>query len=1304
MFAFLSFAQERLFTNQQHYGVDDGLPQSYVMGIKQDDDGFIWLATLDGLCRYDGRNFKIFRASPSDTTGLTASSLLGMGKLENNLLTLYYSPIATDEFNLRTFKTTPNTVRNQLAAMKGIRWQSYRFSYTSPNWFFTLDSIKGVGWINSLTGSVHYATKANGKLHTDTVSAITQSKEGRIYLVHENGVHVSDTARENFVWHEFYTGMKPNWTTLPDNRYGEPFSVVAFGNNKLALIENNVLTILNIDEKTRRVIPLPTPRPNAVNGHDGLQVDAYGRAYFEYFGGIYRITEDDQIKLLWQSGENPLRISAFFIDRTDVLWLSLNAQGLLKIDLKASHFESYKYKNGFLQEVQGWMGFPSTPLPKLYQHPEASYYFRQAWDKNNNLYSSSTWYESATIYQWTPEGLRPFPHSPKEGNFQALVIRNNGQFWAFNRRNVSWYVWDNPDAVPQIFPQDSMEFVDVELADAKEIGGYIWVSTYMHGLFQFKDEKLVGKFAGRVGKTNVIKTLTEICRDPVDSNRFWVGSRSGGLMLWDAHKGLQRIYTMDDGLPNNTIYCILPDKKGRIWCSTNRGIFRLDPTTGLITAFEKTDGLQNNEFNRAHKFVLPDGRLVFGGLDGYTIIDPDKLETDNKGNENVPLVLTGFQINNEPQDVNIANSIIKDPLSTLTRIELPYDKNYLRFEFAALVFNQPQRTRYRYQLEGVDNGWVENNYSNVASYSALAPGSYTFRINATDDNGRWSDYIREIDITIRPPFWNTWWARALYIFLAGVLISRYFIFREKRLQIQQNLAFEKREAIRLREVDELKDRFFSNITHEFRTPLTLIITPLEKLEQDPTLSPAAMSNIKTAQKNSKQLLRLINEFLDFSKLNDGQMKLKTTAGELAVFTADSVSSFDMAAKEKNIALQFSVKQVEGYYLFDGDKWEKIVTNLLSNALKFTPAGGAVSVELISSEDEMIQFIVSDNGPGVPSHLHEKIFSRFYQVDDSSVRTYGGTGIGLSLVKELVELMNGEIELDSEPRKLTRFIVTVPMQKVEQADATTSTNVSLVEIHNSNGVDANAPLILIVEDNDELRSFLVESMRRYYRVLEAPDGLKAWDLILEEMPDLVISDVMMPGQDGFDLCRACKSDARTAHIGFILLTSKVAHEARLRGLGMGADDYINKPFSLAELELRSANFLQLQQKQRAWLQSQLIHHAPADPLPVVTDPFLVKLYAEMDRKLEDPELGVDYLCRVMAMSRSTLNRKLKSLLNTSTNDLIRQYRLQKAASLITGGLDISSAAYQVGFSSPSYFSQCFKEKYGVTPSDWVSEHS
>ena len=1300
----LVYCQQSLFTTQQHFGVEEGLPQSYISGILQDKDGFIWLSTLDGFCRYDGRVFKTFRYHPNDNTGLSANAINNLVAQPNNIVTLYYSSTQADDFDMRTFKVHRNTIRDSLRKIPGIYWQT-SVAKTPANCIFMMSNDRGIGWRDNATGKVFYASKANGLLQQDTISAITQSAtDGRVYLVSEGGVQVSDASLKKFDCIAFATGIKKQPPIFFGETYSDYYSTVLLPGNRLGVIDADKLFIVDIDKKTTRVYLIPPSSTGSPANFSQLQADSKGHLYFTNYGRIFRLTEKGELKVVWENVAAPqFRISAFFIDRSDVLWVSVNAQGLLRIDLQASPFQSYKYKTNFISDIMELAGARREQFPPEWVKTEGSYFLRQAHDSKGDLYACFNWINHNEVYRLNSRGFQLLPHLPSQTINASLFTTPDDALWVFDITGPAFYRWKTPEAVPEKIPLDDASIKDVEMADVKYIGGYIWLSTYSHGLLQYQGSKRINRFAGRIANGNMPETLTEICPDPVDKNKFWVGSRGGGLILWDVQKGLQHVYTVDDGLPNNTIYCILPDKAGKIWCSSNKGIFRFDVKNNQVTAFEKTDGLPGNEFNRAHKFIFPDGRLAFGGLDGYTIFNPADFDIKNN-TVVVPVLLTGLQVNSQVQDISNATSIIKEPLSTLSIISLPHDKNYLRFEFAAMLFNQPQKTRYRYQLKGADEGWIENGTNNVASYAALPPGHYTLRLNATDDNGLWSDAVKEIAIIIHPPFYATWWAWCLYVIIAAGLVKWYFTFRDKRIKAAQSLAFEKREAMRLREVDEVKDRFFTNITHEFRTPLTLIITPLEKLLKDTSLAAPVVQTLNTIQKNSRQLFRLINEFLDFSKLNDGQMKVKLGTGELAVFAADSVQAFAAAAGEKNISLDFFATGVEGLFLFDEEKWGKIIINLLGNALKFTPKNGKVAVTLAAAANGMMELEVKDSGPGIPLLQQQKIFDRFYQVDDSAVRNYGGTGIGLSLVKELAEIMNGHIELDSKPGSPTRFIVTVPVQKIEGAAIALAAPAGMVANTGKKQLDENSPLLLVVEDNEELRAFLIQSMGNHYRVIDAVDGHHAWTLILQELPDIIISDVMMPGQDGFDLCRLCKNDNRTAHIGFILLTSKSAHDAKMRGLENCADDYITKPFHLDELELRTANLLQLQQNVRAQLQAQVISLLPKQKLPEVTNPFLVQLYKEIDDRIDDAELGVDYLCKKMAMSRSTLNRKLKSLLGISTNDMVRQYRLQKAATLLSGGLDITTAAYKVGFSSPSYFSQCFKEQYGITPSDYVLSQS
>lgn len=1301
----VSFAQQPRYTNEQRFSVDDGLPQSFITGFVQDKDGFIWVSTLDGLSRFDGRVFKNFRNKPADPTTIAQNVILKiLSQADSTKLTLVYEGLRYDSFDTRTFKS--KRIRH-LSTLQNIPNSKAQFLlnranvYNGTDWLFPVSGAAGIGWRNTDTGKTFFANTANGLLKQDTVSVIFQAADGKVFLISEDGVQVSDKAKKHFEFIRINTFIK---RIKPEMSFGSNFnagSVALLPENRLLVFRDDRIVILDLAKKTSKSINIPPVPLLYVDSHkDLLCQDSKGIVYLVHRGRIFRVNQNDQLELIWQNTTAPdFNITALFVDRSDVLWVSINTHGITKIDLRAIPFYTHAYRRSFVADVLEKAGVPLSEIPREWATPKVNYHFRQAWASKNRLYLTANPQRNGKIFSFEGTTFTRFKHQQDSTTYTALVVKPEAEICVLDHLNSRWYTWKNPASIPDSFSLDRSEMVNIEVTDGCFVKGHFWLPTYSTGLLQYKGARRVGHFMGKLPGSQgyMPKELTEICPDPIDENLLWIGSRGSGLILWDIEKGLRHIFTVNDGLPNNTVYCILPDKTGKLWCSTNKGIFRFDPKTKEVYSFEKSDGLQGNEFNRAHKFRFFDGRLAFGGVKGYTIFDP--ADFDHAYREtSVPIQLTSLQINNQLHNSSQPDNIVQDPLSLIREIDLPFDKNNLRFEFAALLFNQPGKTKYRFQMVGIDKQWVENGTSNVASYLGLSPGSYKLLVNATDNRGIWSKDFKEIRIVIRPPFWATVWAYLIYVLVLVFIVWRYLVFREERMITRQNLAFEKREALRLKEVDELKDRFFNNVTHEFRTPLTLIISPLKKLLSDGAVSGTAQQTLLGIEKNSNKLLDLINEFLDFSKLNDGQMPVNTSSGELALFVSSCIGSFETVALEKQIALSFSSGDVDGFYLFDQEKWSKIIFNLVGNALKFTSERGAISVGLKHTSAEHILLEVWDNGPGIAEEEQQKVFERFYQVDGSAIRRQGGTGIGLSLVKELVELMSGNIRLDSAPGKYSRFLVELPVSRSfwpenESTDPDTTPSRPAQP-------DDVLPQLLVVEDNEELRAFMMRSLEGSYRVTGAANGILAWEIIRTTLPDIVISDVMMPGRDGFDLCNLCKSDPLTAHIGFILLTSKAAHQARLRGLQAGADDYVTKPFQMDELALRILNLFRLQQYVRIQLKTQIFSNLPDDSSKI-TDPFLDRLHQEIEARLADPDLMVEDLCKALSISKSTLNRKLKALLDASATDLIRQYRLEKATTLLRSGMDIASVSYEVGFGSPSYFTQCFREHYHVTPSEYIS---
>lgn len=1282
-------AQKPLYTHQQWFKVEDGLPQSFISDVVQDADGFIWLSTFDGIARYDGRAFRIFRQSWNDSSTMSSNVVIQLSIDIDNRLWLFYQGRQVECFDPRTLRMIPINTDSLSRIMK-----PHASTIIEPGGkFWTFLQYAGIKWVEPLTQKTHEASVANGLLKEDTVLATAHEKNGRMWLLSRNSIQVSDTNRSEFRPIPLATPLSSDfddWHIAMDIKDGQ----------LTALTRRYIWTI---DVNTGHLKKIPSNiGDDFISGGGQLHRGGDGRLYYRGITGIHLI-QPTGTTLLWQNTLPPYRrTTSMLVDRSGVLWVGIDASGLVKVNLRNMPLYPFAYRYNFHFDVLEKLGIDTTKMPERWRRG-TSYNFRYTYGPDSTLYLARNAQDSNVLELFGYRNGQLFGLPMDVGvrrGIRGIAADKHGGVWALDNNGHRIWYWQNIRSKPVSFYAPEIKGRDDNLADMVMVDDYQWITTYGNGLYKIQRGKIL-EHADRNSKNgNIPFDLTDICVDPVHPTRLWIGSMGGGLVLWDVDKGLQRIFTTADGLPNNTVYCIVADRSGKLWLSTNKGICRFDPGTYDVHSFEKLDGLPGNEFNRSHQFSFPDGRIAFGGVDGYVIFQPADFR-EREDSLPLSIQITDIAVNNQPLSEEIMRG---QSLSSLTGFSLPYNKNSISISFAALQFNEPQKIKYRYRLKGVSSDWVEAGYNNTAHYTQLSPGDYQLEINATNLGGRWSSAVRTLRIRVLPPLWRTWWAYCIYGLLAVGCIAWYLRYRDKRTKEQQQLIFEQKEAERLRELDEVKTRFFSNITHEFRTPLTLITVPLERISRDPSLPTPMIDTIQTVQRNAHRLLGLINQLLDLSKIEAGQLKLQYSHGDFKLFAEDMVKSFAMQAAEKQINFSYAFHEIKGIYRFDEEKWERIISNLLGNAIKFTPAGGSITVSFREPDDHSIQLKVQDSGPGIGAEHLQKVFDRFYQVDTSGTRSYEGSGIGLSLVKELTKLMKGTVTVQSKPGEGALFTVTVPVERMENgtiADAVITEQVSI-----TNGIahhgDREKPLLLVAEDNDELRRFIVQNLAQHWQVMEAPDGVKAWDMILAEMPDLVISDVMMPRRDGFELCDMSKKDPRTAHIGFLLLTAKSTHASKIEGLGSGADGYVTKPFHWDELELRIHNLLQLQEKTRAFLQSQLLPPQPEKAPEPVEHPFLQELYKVLDRRLDDPQLGVESLAAEVGMSRSSLNRKLKNLLDISASDLIRRYRLQKAAAMLAEGMDISGAAYRSGFSTPSYFTQCFKDQYGITPSAFLAQ--
>jgi signal transduction histidine kinase/DNA-binding response OmpR family regulator len=807
---------------------------------------------------------------------------------------------------------------------------------------------------------------------------------------------------------------------------------------------------------------------------------------------------------------------------------------------------------------------------------------------------------------------------------------------------------------------------------------------------------------------------------------LWIGT-DRGLNKFDIEAETFEHYSEKDGLPSNLISEISEDNQGNLWICTSKGLSRFNPVIEKFLNFDEQEGLPMAGFGECYA-KGPEGEMYFGGRDGFMVFHPDSQQYNT---HEPPVVITDFQIFNRsvlPGD----QSPLKKSITHSTEIALRHDQDVFSFEFVTLDFTNPVRNQYAHKMEGVDPDWVYTNATRrYVTYTRLDPGEYLFRVKAANNEGVWNEAGAVLKITIMPPWWRTNLAYLIYILLVGSITYGIWRFRANRLKMQHRLELEQVHAAKLEELDQMKSRFFANISHEFRTPLTLILGPLEQMISG-KLKKDVRDQYKIMRRNANRLLQLINQLLDLSKLEDGKLKLQAQKIEIVALLRGLVQAFESLAVLKNITLKFepNLDAIELYV--DLDKFEKIINNLLSNAFKFTPEGGKVTVSIGHPPQSPLEggskggvyILVSNTGPDIPAEYLEKIFDRFYQAEDWE---HEGSGIGLTLTKELVELHHGKIQVESIPGIRTTFSVFLPLGKehLESDQIVESDYIErdgeLREVVPSGERDTELvdgqlddkrsksaeklPLILIVEDNIDLRRYLADIFKNDAKVVEAVNGEEGFNISIRQIPDLIISDVMMPKMDGFELCKKLKTDERTSHIPVILMTARAAKEDKLEGLETGADDYIAKPFEAEELLVRVSNLIE----QRRLLRKRFTGVKGLRPQDIAVNSadqrFLQKALNIIERHLSDPGFGAERFSREMALSRVQLHRKLQALTDQSASEFARTIRLNRAAQLLREKTDnISQIAYEVGFSNPSHFSISFRKQFGLSPREYIKEQS
>ncbi|MFV0291101.1 MAG: two-component regulator propeller domain-containing protein [Mangrovibacterium sp.] len=798
------------------------------------------------------------------------------------------------------------------------------------------------------------------------------------------------------------------------------------------------------------------------------------------------------------------------------------------------------------------------------------------------------------------------------------------------------------------------------------------------------------------------KVVNEIYED--SRSCLWYALRVGLFML-NPETGSYKLFREEDGFVEGTISCLLEDDDNNIWVSKSTGLSKIsilqvaEDMRFEVSNFTEADGLQSLEFNMLSKCKTLGGELIFGGVNGFNLFRPEKIVY----NQILPKVtFTELKVFNQtvhPKQIIFGCEVLKKSIGETKELVLKQKMNVFTINFSALDYFVPSKVSYEYQLEGFDKDWQRLGKNlNGVTYTNLDAGNYTFKVRAANSDGLRNESFSSIDIKILPPFYLSLWAIVCYVLLAASFLFwwRHSTLVRERLKLE--IKNDRLQAERNHNLDEMKFKFLTNISHEFRTPLTLILTPIDKLLSKAVL-PEDIKLITIVKNNAMQLLDLVNQLLDFRKLDLYELKYTPKCADLVYFLENLTSNFAQAFSKKNISFEFQHEPQKLSVIFDQDKLHKVMMNLLSNALKFTNEGGSVQVFLYEEPNDFIIRVV-DTGVGISVKDQTLIFNRFYQSENNERLGVGGSGIGLNLAQEMVQLHNGSLSVESELNKGTIFTVRIPIEYESKEERKVMSNNDPI---NSN--QSKQFTIMVVEDNADFRHFMEECLSEQYKVCALSNGQEALNQVHDVQPDLIISDVMMPLVDGLDLCKQLKSDIRTSHIPIILLTARTEDEDKIKGLEIGADEYITKPFNLEVLLLRVAKLISLRETRLNQFK-QGIDVSPSEITITSMDEKLIKkAIALVEENIANSAYSVEHLSSDLGMSRVYLYKKLIAIVGKAPIEFIRIIRLKRAAQLLEKSqMNVSEVAYEVGFNSPRYFAKYFKEQYGVVPTQYMKDKS
>lgn len=1336
------------FTN---LNLKDGLSQLSVLDICEDAEGFIWLATRNGLNRYDGETFVVYKHDNNDSTTISDSHIRVLLSDTCNNRIWAGTGNGLNYIDLQTNQVT-SFLMDDYPAMPGRAVISLSQDRNHNIWIGTRN---GLCLWKAETGEI-IKTELSPLLEGEPIIALYTDSRGYLYIgTNTKGVFRYD---ENFqlishVTRTTYPSISDNSITsiFEDSKHQIWIGTLSAGVNKWDTEKNTIthfssansgLNAENIrcfSEQNGKLIigtfnglgilDLSTDLITPYNNFDikkgnlshysvySLYVDKVGTLWVgTYSGGMnysnplnsrftfYHPQTRDSQELLGIYG-------AMDYDSNGNLWIATEGEGLLQF-------------NPVTKESQNYL------IDKSPQGPYNKNIIKSVWVEGERVWCGTN---SGTIYQFHIRDKRftLYYQFEKEStrSIYSLFRDSDGCLWVGTTSQKGLVKLSADKRLIDEFPLATGASFSISSIRSflKLREGIYLIGTRTRGLFKYDTNQntLENYNVSKSSPSHKLQNnyITSIKR--CSNGDVWIGTFGGGLYLYDENKGFTRYLTTENGLPNNNVYAI-EEYQNTLWVSMDNGICEINTATYQTTLHNCFNGAEILEFTPQGSYTLPDGEVYFSGSNGFLSFTPSRLAP----NRNIPpVVLTNLYVNNQLIQASDDSRILHYVVNHTDEIVLRYNQNNFSIAYGALNYIYHEQNQYAYRLIGHDENWNQVGSRKEAFYTNIAPGEYTFQVIASNNDNVWNETGKSLRIKILPPWWKTPLAYITYLvlFLAITFILSYYMHTKRKLE--QNLRIKQIERQQLEEFHQTKVRLFTNFSHELRTPLTLIISPLEELLKQVELFPLFKQKLDLIFKNSQRLLLLVNQLMDLQKDQAGRLKLKVSSSDIHAFSSEMVLAFKQIAEKNQVDFQFDGPSHELSAWFDSNLLEKVIFNLLSNAFKFTKVGDTVHLTLKSlTVDELKQnypamFLdgstlgkaenyvlikVSDTGKGISKKDQMHVFTPFYQAE-SKEQTTNGTGIGLSLVQSIVRLHHGMIDMHNNQPKGTVFTVILPNDKEayseEERVVLTDTPVFIEEdvAQQPSAVPAlSNKKVLIVEDNHEIRHYLRMTLEPHYQIIESDNGADAFDLVMKEFPDLVLSDIMMPGTDGLELCAMIKNEMQTCHIPVILVTARTMVMHIKEGYLSGADDYIIKPFHTDVLLVRIHNLLSLRDK----LKSTYGKHFSLESMGIDTttsaeDKFMQKFFSIVEKNLSNPDLRADLICEEMGVSRTNFYRKIKAVTDLSPNDLIKNKRLEMAARmLVEADMNVSEVSMATGFSTLPYFTKSFKAVYEVSPTEYI----